>query len=247
MPKRKQFTFTYNGRPVEAFEGEVISSALIAAGYHVFGHHHRDGAAQGIFCANGQCAQCLVFADGVPVKGCMTPVQPGMKVSSCEGKPELPAEVEPPDMLHPGFSGTEGIEKVKTACLILGGGPAGLAAAIELGKAGVETIVVDDKQTLGGKLTLQTHLFFGSKAECYAGMRGIEIAEILTGEVARHQTVQVWLDSPAVGVFCDGKVGVVKQGKYVLIEPAAREKSLAFPGCDLLGVYGAGAFQTLAN
>ena len=252
IPKRKQFTFTYNGRMVEAFEGEVISSALIAAGYHVFGHHHRDGAAQGIFCANGQCAQCLVLADGVPVKGCMTPVQPGMKVSSCEGKPELPAEVEPPDMF--GRTGAEGIENVKTSCLILGGGPAGLAAAIELGKAEVDTIVVDDKQSLGGKLTLQTHLFFGSKAECYAGTRGIDIAEILTGEVARHQTVEVWLDSPAVGVFCDGKVGVVKQGRYVLIEPAAllvaagaREKSLAFPGCDLPGVYGAGAFQTLVN
>ncbi len=252
IPKRKQFTFTYNGRMVEAFEGEVISSALIAAGYHVFGHHHRDGAAQGIFCANGQCAQCLVLADGVPVKGCMTPVQPGMKVSSCEGKPELQAEVEPPDMF--GRTGAEGIENVKTSCLILGGGPAGLAAAIDLGKAEVDTSVVDDKQSLGGKLTLQTHLFFGSKAECYAGTRGIDIAEILTGEVARHQTVQVWLDSPAVGVFCDGKVGVVKHGRYVLIEPAAllvaagaREKSLAFPGCDLPGVYGAGAFQTLVN
>jgi hypothetical protein len=31
----------------------MISSALIANGINVFGHHHKDGSAQGIFCANG--------------------------------------------------------------------------------------------------------------------------------------------------------------------------------------------------
>ena len=36
----------------------------------VFGHHHKDGAPQGIFCANGQCAQCMVIADGLPLKSC---------------------------------------------------------------------------------------------------------------------------------------------------------------------------------
>lgn len=253
IPKRKSFSLTFNGRPVEAFEGEMITSALIAAGFHVFGHHHRDGAGQGIFCANGQCAQCLVLADGVPVKGCMTRAKPGMKVASCEGKPDLPEEDGPPGKSLSGF-GVDRIERVETSCLIVGGGPAGLAAAIELGGAGIDTVLVDDKQSLGGKLTLQTHLFFGSKAECYAGTRGIEIARTLTDKLAGYPSVQVWLDSPAVGVFCDGKVGVVKQGRYVLVKPAAlliaagaREKSLAFPGCDLPGVYGAGAFQTLVN
>ena len=60
--------------------------------------------------------------------------------------------------------------------LIVGGGPAGLSAAIELGSKGIKTIVVDDKQELGGKLTLQTHNFFGSKNESMAGM---EIKDIL--------------------------------------------------------------------
>ena len=42
-----------------------------ANGVRTFGHHHKDGAPQGIFCANGQCAQCSVVADGLPVKSCM--------------------------------------------------------------------------------------------------------------------------------------------------------------------------------
>ena len=36
-------------------------------------------------------------------------------------------------------------------------------------------------------------------------------------------------------------------GRRCLRAAFAREKSLSFPGCDLPGVYGAGAFQTLVN
>ncbi|MGA1822986.1 MAG: putative Ig domain-containing protein, partial [Thermoplasmatota archaeon] len=39
-----------------------------------------------------------------------------------------------------------------------------LCAAIELGKLGIEVLIIDDKSALGGKLTLQTHQFFGSVA-----------------------------------------------------------------------------------
>ncbi|MDO9537751.1 MAG: (2Fe-2S)-binding protein, partial [Thermoplasmata archaeon] len=35
--------------------------------------------------------------------------------------------------------------------------------------------------------------------------------------------------------------------KHLLVTAGAREKTLAFPGCDLPGVYGGGAFQTLVN
>ena len=71
VPQRETVTFYWNGEPICAQRGEVISSALIAAGIRVFGHHHKDGSAQGIYCANGQCAKCTVIANGVPVKSCM--------------------------------------------------------------------------------------------------------------------------------------------------------------------------------
>jgi len=72
--------------------------------------------------------------------------------------------------------------------------------------------------------------------------------------IKEEKSLDVWTNSPVVGVFSDGLVGVVKDEKYVLVKPerilittGAREKTLAFPGCDLPGVYGAGAFQTLVN
>jgi len=82
----------------------------------------------------------------------------------------------------------------------------------------------------------------------------MDIGTDLASIVEIDKIVDVWTNSPVVGVFADGLVGIVKNGKYVLVKPknllvttGAREKTLAFPGCDLPGVYGAGAFQTLVN
>jgi sarcosine oxidase subunit alpha len=240
------FEFTWAGRPATGHPAETIASALFANGVRVFGHHHKDGAPQGIYCANGQCAQCTVVADGLPVKSCMAQVRPGMRVDPLDGMPVLPEVGGGWDM--------RGIETVETECLIIGGGPAGLTAAIELARAGVRTLVVDDKHRLGGKLVLQTHKFFGSIDACHAGTRGIDIASRLEDEVRAFEHVRVWLNSTAVAVFSDRRVGILRDGHYFIVRPevllvaaGAREKSLVFGGNTLPGVYGAGAFQTLVN
>ncbi|MGM0688195.1 MAG: 2Fe-2S iron-sulfur cluster-binding protein [Bacillota bacterium] len=244
---RDELTFTFNKIPITALKGEVITSALYAAGITIFGHHPRDGGAQGIYCVNGQCSQCMVIADGTPVKGCMTPVTEGMHVESLEGYPVLADDTVLSEYT------TKPLE-VETEVLVIGGGPAGISAAIELGNVGADVLIVDDKQELGGKLSLQTHNFFGSVKDCYAGYRGIDIGHILAENAHKLPTVKIWLNSTVVGVFSDGKFGVSTGGTFRLVKPrrtlfatGAREKSLAFPGCDLPGVYGAGAFQTLAN
>ncbi len=239
-------TFSWNEKPLQGLKGEMISSALFANGIQVFGHHSKDHSAQGMFCANGQCSQCLVVADGLPVKSCMTPLKQGMVICSMETLPRVPAADEPVAL--------EEVVTRSVQVLIIGGGPAGLSAAVELGKLGVDTLIIDDKDRLGGKLVLQTHKFFGSVEDSWAGTRGFEIGHILEQEVAAFPSVETWLETTAVGVFSDGVVGVVQRGRYVMIRPekllvatGAREKMLAFPGNTLPGVYGAGAFQTLVN
>mgnify|MGYP005834278811 CR=1 FL=1 len=253
IPDRQPLSFTWQGRMLQGFANETIAAALFANGIRIFGYHPKDGSPQGIFCANGQCAQCTVLADGLAVKACSTLLRPGMRIESLRGLPTLP-EVAPGREFQP-------TRIVSTEVLIIGGGPAGLSAAIELGQRGIRTLIVDDKHRLGGKLVLQTHRFFGSINACYAGTRGIDIATRLENEVAQYPTVTTWLNTTAVAVFSDKRVGVVRslmdergKSEYVLIEPqvllvatGAREKSLTFKGNTLPGVYGAGAFQTLVN
>jgi len=245
VPDGRWVRFTFNGRDMMGSEGEMVSSAVFAGGERIFGHHHKDGGAQGLFCANGQCSQCTLIIDGIPLKSCIVPLAEGMEVRTVEGLPELefaaPPAVDPP-------------ETVETDVLIIGAGPSGMAAARELGEAGFTTVIVDDKDRMGGKLVLQTHKFFGSVADCRAGTRGITIAKLLEDELRAMDSVEIWLESIVLAVFSDGKVGIRRPDGYRLVKPrqllvaaGAREKSLPFPGCTLPGVYGAGAFQTLVN
>ncbi len=247
IPQQKKITIYWRGQPLEALEGETISAALFAHGVRVFGHHSHDGAPQGIFCANGQCAQCMVIANGKPVKSCMELVQPDLQVMPLDGLPILPEISEELEM--------KPIRVIDIPVLIIGGGPSGMSAAIELGKLGIQSILIDDKHRLGGKLVLQTHRFFGSTSAVFAGTRGIDIATRLEKEVRKYSSIEVWIQSTALAVFSDKKVGVLRNNEeYVLINPqallvacGAREKFLAFKGNTLPGVYGAGAFQTLVN
>ncbi len=244
---RDELPFTWDGRTLTARSGEVISSAVMAHGEQVFGRHPKDGAPQGLYCANGQCAQCLVVADGRPVKACMTPVAPGMVVSPLRGLPEPPVQHGVPAMRD--------VERREVPVLIIGGGPAGLSAATELGRHGVPVLLVDDKDRLGGKLVLQTHRFFGSINAVYAGTRGTHIGERLASEATACDTTEVWASSTVLAVFSDGWVGILRDGvRYVLVRPevllvatGSRERALPFRGNTIPGVLGAGAYQTLLN
>jgi thioredoxin reductase len=135
---------------------------------------------------------------------------------------------------------------------IVGAGPAGLSAAIEAAKAGVEVVVFDENQKAGGQLFKQIHKFFGSKAH-QAGVRGIDIANNLLEEVEKSGA-EVLLDAVVWGTFKTDTLCVTQNGKNVmfrakkiLLATGATENVLAFPGWTLAGVMGAGAIQTMIN
>ena len=135
--------------------------------------------------------------------------------------------------------------------VIVGAGPAGLAAAIEAAKRGARTLVVDENNKPGGQLFKQIHKFFGSH-EHRAGVRGYDIGRQLLDEAA-NSGVEVWLDAVVHGLF-DNRVAVLREGRQVTVETGriilatgASENAVAFPGSTLPGVMGAGAIQTMIN
>ena len=139
--------------------------------------------------------------------------------------------------------------------LIIGGGPAGLCAAISAASSGVKVLLIERNKNLGGQLVKQTHMFFGSEKQ-YASTRGIDITGILLNELSKYkENIEILTDTTVTGMFEDGVVTALhKEDNYFKIDPkavivatGAFEKALAFPNNDLPGIYGAGAVQTLMN
>ncbi|NPV69571.1 MAG: FAD-dependent oxidoreductase [Firmicutes bacterium] len=135
---------------------------------------------------------------------------------------------------------------------VVGAGPAGLAAAIEAGSAGVRTVVIDENLKPGGQLFKQIHKFFGS-SEHQAGTRGFEIGRRMLSTLS-DTGVEVWLDSQVYGLFPGWTLAVNRgdrhekvQADRVLLATGASENSIPFPGWTLPGVMGAGAAQTMIN
>lgn len=137
--------------------------------------------------------------------------------------------------------------------VVIGGGPAGMSAALAAANAGVRVTLFDRGTVLGGQLVKQTHRFFGSEHE-RAGTRGIEIVEILRKEIAENKNIELLQHTDVLGIYSDRVISYEQEGKYglmtgekIIIATGAAEKMLLFENNDLPGVYGAGAVQTLMN
>lgn len=74
-------TIHVNGRKTEAFQGETVHAALLAAGYRTLGTTRKHHEPRGMFCGMGICYECRVTVNGVPgQRSCMCLVEPGMEI-----------------------------------------------------------------------------------------------------------------------------------------------------------------------
>jgi len=235
-----------NQKKIKAYKGETILAALYASGIKSYCESVKYSRPRGFFCGIGKCSSCLMRVNGIPrVRTCLTLVEDGMaiKYEKGHGEPPQASEVEVKD------------EKVDTDLIVIGGGPAGLSAAIIAAKLGVEVFIVDENPKPGGQLIKQTHKFFGSKYN-YAAVRGIEIAEVLLKDL--RESYAKWIvNASAIGYYKNRKhlIAVVQDNHKlievsaakIIVSTGARENTLLFPNNDLPGIYGAGGVQTLMN
>jgi sarcosine oxidase subunit alpha len=152
-------------------------------------------------------------------------------------------------------------EKACAFCdlLVIGGGPAGLSAALAAGRAGARVILVDEDFMLGGRLLSETLEVDGMPGVAWARQADIELAALPNVRILRRTTV--------FGVY-DGEYGAIERVADHLPEPApftprqrlwkfvARESLLAsgaierpivFGGNDRPGVMLASAVRSYVN
>ncbi len=133
--------------------------------------------------------------------------------------------------------------------IIIGAGPAGMAAAVTVREYGLTTLVLDEQLAPGGQIYRSIERATTKNAaalgEDYTYGRGLTSdfrhsgAEYITGAT-------VWsIDKNLTVSFnCDNKAKQVK-GKRILIATGAVERPVPIPGWTLPGVMGAGAADVL--
>lgn len=118
--------------------------------------------------------------------------------------------------------------------VVIGGGPAGLAAADAAARAGADVVLVDAEPRLGG----QYHRGSEQRVDCR--VRHLPNSSVWAVEGLRAHVRTGPADSPH-------RTGRVLDADALVLATGAHDRVVPFPGWDLPGVYTAGAAQALAK
>ena len=141
---------------------------------------------------------------------------------------------------------------------VVGGGPAGLAAALAAHKAGARSVLVLERDAFPGGI-LQQCIHNGFGLHCFGQeLTGPEYAQRFIDEVEKIDSIEVMLNTMVLSVDADKRLtavssenGMVRvQAKAVVLAMGCRERTrgaLNIPGTRPAGVYTAGCAQRLVN
>ena len=278
IDRERRLEFSFDGKPVAAFEGDTIGSALHAGGLRVLSRSFKYHRPRGLLCCAGQCPNCLVEVDGWPgVRACTEPVREGMKVKHMNASPSLRFDLmrgtdifgkrlTPPGFYYKTFirprrlwplyekvlRNAAGLGRLRRSqaerewrteyrrrradVLVVGGGVAGMAAALRAAELGADVVLVDDGPELGGALLAGDGA--GQARELAARVReaGVEVLAPAAALGFFDGIVPVWRESTLHQVRADRHVAAT----------GSIEQPLMFEGNDLPGVMLCSGAQRLA-
>ena len=133
---------------------------------------------------------------------------------------------------------------------VIGGGPAGLSAALAAADQGARVVLVDDQPSLGGYLRFDTQSHRNLPG--FVEASGIEIASRLVKSVEESDSIRVMTGATAFGYYQDNLLGVLHGNEVVKLRAAqvilatgSYEVPLMFQSNDLPGIMLATAAQRL--
>ena len=262
VPSGASISIDFEGRAVPAIEGETVAAALTAAGITAL-RRTRGGDPRGVFCGMGVCHECLVTVDARPgQRACMTEVREGMSVAAHRDDAPAVAAAGMAPLVPPPAGGVPEIER---DLLVIGAGPAGLAAAEAAARAEVLATVLDERPHPGGQYFKQlapSHRFAGPRARDRQFASGAGLIErVRAAGVDISSSATVWsarAGGPAgtgrdanaaaaeIDVVMDGRAQRYR-ARQLVIAAGAYERAHPVPGWTLPGVMTTGAAQTLAR
>ncbi len=313
VDRSRRFTFSFDGREVEAYEGDTVASALLAEGTHAITRSFKYHRPRGIVGAGSEDPAGLVQlhgtgADALPnTRATEQAAYPGLEVHAQNCWPSLEHDVGavndlawrflPAGFYYKTFMGASGLpgwglyegfirrsaglgvapdpeardpdsyESVNRHCdvLVIGGGPAGIAAALNASAGGARVILCDETDRFGG-----TPL---GRADGFGTIDGMAPATWAGGALetlAAREEVVVLPRTTATGYYSDNFVTLWEQvqdhlapadrdarlprqrlwrirAKRVVLATGAVERPLVFHGNDRPGVMLAGALRTFLH
>ncbi len=243
VPVSDRHVFEYQGKTITGEKGFTIAAALHQAGYPIHSHSVKNRS-RSLECGIGKCSACEMLVDGEVKRICITPVDHVTRVA------EIPADfVAEASVFHK----QDGLRVYKTQVVIVGAGPAGLAAREILNDHGISNIVVDSNAEIGGQFNMQTHqFFFFEKEKKYGGMRGFEISKTLAGDdhsgILLNSTVWDIFEGRRVAAknFKTNEIFYIDCNHFVVATGAVPFLP-TFHNDDLPGVYTAAVIQKMMN
>lgn len=239
----KVVTFSFEGKEINGEMGFTIAAALHQAGYPIHSHSLTNRE-RSLECGIGKCGACEMLVDGQIRRICIT------RVDGVKEVREIPKNYNP---YIAELQKNVPIKVYKTSVAIIGAGPAGLAAREELNKHGIQNIVIDNNDKIGGQFLMQTHqFFFFEKQKKFGGMRGFDIAKTLAGD--NHQGI--FLNSTVWDILEGNRIAVKNilteeiyyvDADYLVAATGAVPFMPTFENDDLPGVYTAAVVQKMMN
>lgn len=142
---------------------------------------------------------------------------------------------------------------MKAPLLVIGGGPAGMAAAIEAARAGLACTLVDEAPRLGGQIYRQPPYGFRVRAARALG-RDYLRGEALRAEfAAAGERIEVRPSTSVVGIWgrdvawVSGEASGTIAAERMVLATGAYDRPVPFPGWTLPGVMTAGGAQALVK
>ncbi|MER5668194.1 sarcosine oxidase subunit delta family protein [Streptomyces mirabilis] len=246
----ERLRFTFDGTEYEGFRGDTLASALLANGVIEAGTSIKLGRPRGIFSAGVEEPNAVIQIEA-PFPEPMLPattveLYDGLVASSLPGQGRLATEPDPAryDAVH-----------AHCDLLVVGAGPAGLAAAAAAARSGARVILADDQPELGGSLLGSGELLdwaeeIGALLEAAPEVRVLRRTTVF-GHYDDNHLLAVERRTNHLGAEAPEHVSRERvwriRARRVVLATGAHERSLAFADNDRPGVMLAASARAYVN